>query len=199
MRTMKISKRIHSNNLNYILAAAIIYCMVVLFVICANWMTGSHVFDYHLTVSLYVGLHVWSSILYGVAAAIICILIVIHVLSIQTKIIQKFVYFLIVFGIMGCAMFSCAPSRNRISTVIHNYFSYALILTITFSLILMMLFSQTMRKRIFALAGVVFASVFIFCFGKGVPIFLELLLLWENIFIFVLLIELMLESNQRSE
>ena len=45
---MKISKRIHSNNLNYILAAAIIYCMVVLFVICANWMTGSHVFDFHL-------------------------------------------------------------------------------------------------------------------------------------------------------
>lgn len=176
--------------------AGIIYIITISVIVLANWINGIHVFDMRLTVSLYIALDVRSSVLYFASAVFMCVFLVLQIRKTDTVTVRKLVYYLIITGVMGCAWFPCASQRSRVCASIHNYFAYGLILTMILSLIFMLVSTHRKRNRIFAVAGLVYAAIFVYCYFFNIDSFKRLLFVWENLFIFLLLAELLLEETK---
>lgn len=191
---MNIIKQPNKENSILLVWAGAIYMLTIVIVIISSWLSKLYLFNLSLTVSLYVGVRQWTSVIYFIGATIIGVLVFSYVLKTKMNTIKSIVYFMIITSIVGCAWFPCNSSRSVLTTTVHNYFSYALIILVTISLVLMTIFARNKKQKVFAICGILYSTFFIVAFAFGFHAFQSTVLVWENIFIFVLLFELYLEK-----
>ena len=190
-----MSKQIKSHkNLAYLLTA-VIYVTVVTVAVAYSWTLQIHRFDLGLTVSRYVALHRWTATLYFFGAAVICVLLSLCVKRAKTRLIQKAVYWLTLVCVFGCAWFPCNRGRSRLTSDIHDIISYALVISVAMSFVLMAVFARHWRQRIYGLCSTLFAACFIAAFVCGVKAFHDTIFIWENVVIALFFFEIYLEET----
>ena len=172
-----------------------IYVITVALAVAYSWIIDVHRFDMGLTVSLYVGLHIWTSVLYFLAAAVICVLLGRYVWKVPMHPVRRIVYVLILLCVFGCAWFPCNRARSPLSEEIHNYFSYALILLLALSFFLMAVFPGASRRKLYGLGSTLFAVFFIAAFVLDFRAFRDTIFIWENVIIALLFFALCMEEN----
>lgn len=176
---------------------AVLYLLVVASAVIYSWARNIHLFDLSLTVSLYVALHVWSTVVYFICAAVICALLFWYMVKSGARLVQKIVYGLILLCVFGCAWFPCNSSRSVLSTDIHNLFAYALVILMALSFVLLLVLARNRTQRVFALGSVLYAAVFIGSFVFDFRPFQRTIFLWENVMIALFFFELYLEKDSR--
>lgn len=186
----------HRNNTSLLAWVAGIYLTSVAGAIAFAWLSGNHLFDLTLTVSLYVGLYRWTSALFFAGVAAISVLLCRYVSRTKMHTLQRIVYFAVILCTFCCAFFPCNRDRSVLSSDIHDFFSYALALLVAVSFVLMTVFARNRKQRAFGFFGMVFAAVFIAGFALRLPAVKSTVLIWESTLIVLLFAELYLESNQ---
>lgn len=171
-----------------------IYVITVAVAVAYSWIIDVHRFDLGLTVSLYVALHIWTSVFYFLAAAAICGLLGRYVWKTPMHPVQRVVYLLTLACVFGCAWFPCNRARSPLSEDIHNYFSYALVILVALSFFLMTVLPGNRRRKFYGLGSTVFAVFFIAAYATGVRPFKDTIFIWENLIIVLLFFELYLEK-----
>ena len=169
---------------------AALYLLVVAVSVIYSWSIPLHRFDLSLTVSLYVALHYWTTVLYFGAAVIICTALFVHVLHLRAHVIQKVVYGLILLCVFACAWFPCNRSRSALTTDIHDFFAYSLVLLMALSFTLLLLLAKNRRQRLFGLFCTVFAALFISAFAFDADFFKQTIFIWENVIIALFFLEI---------
>lgn len=170
-----------------------IYVITVALAVAYSWIIGVHRFDLGLTVSLYVALHIWTSVFYFLAASAICALLGRYVWKTPMYPIQRVVYLLTLLCVFGCACFPCNGARSPLSEDIHNYFSYALVILVALSFFLMTVLPGDRRRKLYGLGSTIFAVFFIAAYALGIRAFKDTIFIWENLIIVLLFFELYLE------
>ena len=173
-----------------------IYVIAVALAVAYSWIIGVHRFDLGLTVSIYVALHVWTSVFYFLAATAICGLLGWYVWKTPMYPIQRVVYLLTLLCVFGCAWFPCNGARSALSEDIHNYFSYALVILVALSFFLMWVLPGNRRRKLYGLGSTVFAVFFIAAFALRIRVFKDTIFIWENLIIVLLFFELYLERPE---
>ena len=171
-------------------AVAILYVLVVAVSVIYSWSIPLHRFDLSLTVSLYVALHYWTTVMYFGAATVICVALFMHVLHFRAHVIQKVVYGLILLCVFACAWFPCNKSRSVLTTNIHDFFAYSLVILIALSFILLLLLGKTKRQKLLGLFCTLFAVLFISAFAFNISSFKQTIFIWENVIIALFFLEL---------
>lgn len=178
-----------------LLWVALLYVITVSLIVAYSWIIDVHRFDLGLTVSLYVALHVWTAVVYFLAATAICWLLGWFVMKIPMRSVQRVVYLLTLFCVFSCALFPCNGDRSALAEDIHNYFSYALVILVALSFVLMTVLSGDHRRKCYGLGSSIFAGFFIAAFALGIQTFKDTIFVWENVIIVLLFFELYLEST----
>ncbi len=181
-------------NRGYMALGGSIYVIAVAVIVIASWVSGIHRFDFSLTVSMYIGLQRWTSVMYFICIVAMNLLMVMYIWKNHFHFIKKIVYCLVMTCILGCAIF---PYNDiALTSTIHNYFSYALMLFTTASFVILLTQAVNVRQRILAVLGILFAVLFIIAYVTSFRVFRETIFIWENVFIFLLMIELFLETSR---
>ena len=188
------SKSLRHSKKRFLLWAAEIYIITIAIVVVSAWLSNMHPYELNLTVSKYIGLQYWTSVLYFFMCSIICLLFLIYILSTKFKLIRKYVYFFVILQILGCAWFPSMGKRDRLSTLTHKSFAYALIFGIALSFFLMLIWGRNIRQKLFAILGLFYSLFFVVSFFLKIEDFIANIFVFENIFIFLLLWELSLED-----
>ena len=157
-----------------------IYVITVALAVAYSWVIGVHRFDMGLTVSLYVGLHIWTSVFYFLAASVICVMLGWFVCRTPVPPLRRVVYLLALFCVFGCAWFPCNGERSRLVEDIHNYFSYALVILVAVSFFLLAVMPGNVRRKRYGLGSTIFAVLFIAAFALRIRPFKDTIFLWEN-------------------
>ena len=186
-------KQILRNNTPVIIGG-LIYTVVAMITVFSAWMMGIHETDLELTISRYVALRPWTAILYGICMSIMVLLILIYIRRLDIPIIRKVLYTLIFTCILGCAFF---PSNREWSTLVadlHNIFAYTLMVLATINFIVIIVLAKTKEQRVMAIVATIYAAFFILCYVIiAWEAFVSSVFIWENTFIYLLIIQLMLE------
>ena len=177
-----------------VLITGLIYTVVALITLITSWTEGLHRFDLGITISEYIGLRSWTVVMYLISAAVMVTLIFIFVRGSQIPKLRKILYSVIFACVFGCALFPCNYERSRFTTEIHNYFAIGLMLAVTISFVLFLIKGRMRKQKIFGLIGVCYAALFICCYIViDLSAFSDTILIWENMFIYLLLTEIFLE------
>lgn len=177
-----------------VVITGLIYTIVALITLITSWTAGLHRFDLGITISEYIGLRSWTVAMYLISAAVMVILIFIFIRGSQIPKLRKILYSVIFACVFGCALFPCNYERSHFTTRIHNYFAIGLMLAVTISFVLILIKGRTRRQKIFGLISVCYAALFICCYIViDLRAFSDTILIWENMFIYLLLIGIFLE------
>ena len=177
-------------------AVGILYLVGVIPAILYSWGRGIHLYDMGLTVSLYVGLHTWTAIVFFLCITAICVLLSLLIWKTPIGWIPRVTYQLCFLCTFGCACFPCNHERSMLSSDIHDLFSYGLVILVALSFLWLTIFARGPVTRGFGVGGLLFSGVFIFAFAVGVRAFKDTILIWENLLIILLFLELFAEDLQ---
>lgn len=178
-----------------LLWVALVYVAAVAGSVAYCWSIGEHLYDLSLTVSLYVALFRGTSVLYFLAAVVICVLLGRYVWQTPMRPWKKWLYFAIFLCVLGCAWFPCNGSRSRLCRDIHDIFSYVLVILVAVSFGVTTAFPRNRKQRIFGLGSFLFSVYFIAAFVLKLPGFKATVFIWENLIIALLFFELLLERQ----
>ena len=171
------------------------YTGIALITVLSAWIINLHRFDLSLTISRYVALRPWTAITYGICIACMVVLIILYVKRLRILLLRKILYFLTFTGVLGCAVFPFNREWSSISATIHNYCAYSLMFFMLISFIVL-IFSGRKVQKIFGLLGILYAVYFIIAFLVfDWQWFNDTIFIWENLFIYLLLLELWLEKE----
>lgn len=171
------------------------YTVIALITVISAWIIDLHRFDLSLTISRYVALRPWTAITYAICIAFMVILILMYVKRIRILLLRKILYYLIFTCVLGCAVFPFNREWSNISAEIHNYCAYSLMFLMLVSFIVL-IFSGRKVQKIFGILGILYAVFFILAFlVVEWQWFYDTIFIWENLFIYLLLIELWLEEE----
>ena len=174
--------------------AGFLYTVTALIVVLSAWAMDLRRFDLDLTISRYVALRQWTSVMYLIVATIMVTLVVIHLIRSEMSVIKKILYFLAFACILGCAVFPFNPEWSKFSSDMHNYFAYGLMLVATISFVLTAIKPINREQRVFGIVAIGYAVMFIVFFAiLKSNIFVSWIFLWENTFIYLFLAELVTE------
>jgi len=163
------------------------------FVLCA-WIFDQHSLDLTLTVSKYIGLKPWSSIVYVFVAVIFCAIIAIAIMRSDMSKFRKVLYLLMIPGVMGCAIFPCTPAQTLVG--IHRYFSNSLVVVILLSLITTIITTASRRQKIISAVSLVYLAIFMVCYVLNVPFVYQTIFIGENLVFATLFLELIFEPDE---
>lgn len=193
-----LMKKITESN-KPVLITGIVYSASWLIIVLSAWIINLHRYDLGITVSAYIGLRKWTAILYFISATIMFILLVVYVHKTPMHLFKKLVYYIVFLGVWGCSIFPSNASWNETITNIHLCCAYTFMFSASFSFVLTILFTKQRGQRIFAIATLIYAiffiiSLLIFKWSW----FTGTIFIWENLCIYLLMIELFLETNSTS-
>ena len=174
------------NTDHFLILAAVTYVAVVAAIVAYFWMHQIHLFDFSLTVSLYVALR----------AAIICTVLFLYMVKTKAHFLQKVVYSLILLCVFSCALFPCNKSRSVLNTEIHDFFAYALVLLMALSFVLLFFFSRNKVQKVHAAGAILFAFFFIGAFVFDFSFVKNTIFIWENVIIVLFFFELFYEKER---
>ena len=188
-----MKKSLNKNHL--VLITGFLYTITALIVVLSAWIVDLHRYDLRLTISIYVALRPWTAILYLIVALAMEICIFFYIKKTQMPPIRKIIYGIIFLCVLGCAVFPCNGHWSVSAANIHNAFAYGLMLVVTVSFITMLIMSKPKQHKIFSVLGICYATFFIVSYViVGFHFFIMTLFIWENAFIYLLLIQLYLEK-----
>ena len=193
---MLTKKQSRKNTDRLLVVAAIIYVAVVTTIVAYFWLHDVHLFDLDLTVSLYVALRPETAAIYFIGATIICMALFLYMIKTRARPLQKAVYTLILLCVLVCALFPCNKGRSVLTTEIHDFFAYALVLLMALSFLLLLFFSRNKTQRRYALGAVLFAIFFISAFAFNFSLVKDTIFIWENVIIVLFFFELFYEKER---
>lgn len=179
----------------FVLLTGILYSITALVVVLSAWIADLYRYDLSLTTSKYVALRPWTAVLYMIIALTMVALIFLHIKKTKMPLLKKVVYCVIFLCVLGCAIFPSNRQWSLSATRIHNVFAYGLMLMVTASFIIMLIMSKVKKQTIFSIPAICYAAFFIVSYVVGFGFFQMTLFIWENVFIYLLLIELSLEKQ----
>lgn len=184
------------NTDHFLILAAVTYVAVVAAIVAYFWMHQIHLFDFSLTVSLYVALCPATAAIYFIGAAIICTVLFLYMAKTKAHFLQKVVYSLILLCVFSCALFPCNKSRSVLNTEIHDFFAYALVLLMALSFVLLFFFSRNKAQKVYAAGAILFAFFFIGAFVFDFSFVKNTIFIWENVIIVLFFFELFYEKER---
>ena len=192
---MVIKKQSCQNTDRFLVLAAITYVAVVTSVVAYFWLHNIHLFDLGMTVSLYVALRPGTAAIYFVGAAIICTSFFLYMVKTKAHPLQKVVYTLILLCVFTCALFPCNKSRSVLTTDIHDFFAYALVLLMALSFVLLFFFSRNKAQKVYASSAILFAIFFISAFVLDFAFVKHTIFIWENVIIVLFFLRTFLRKS----
>ena len=176
--------------------SALIYTFVALLTVLSAWYSGLYRYDLSLTISIYVALRPWTAIVYFLCVAAMVALIFFHVRQSGMPKYRKVFYSVIFLCVSGCAMFPCNGGWSPFVADMHNVFAYALMLAVTASLVLLIFKGRTKAQKLFGISASLYAFIFIVAYAiVRWDVYRNTVFIWENLFIYILLVELWLEGE----
>lgn len=173
------------------LIVGILYTVTAVVVVSTAWIEDLLRYNLRATISIYVALRPWTAVLYGIVALVMTFLGIRYVQkSIGSKL--KRILYYIVFGcVLGCAIFPYNKTWSATSTMLHDALSIGLVLSVTISFVVMLIMAQSRSQRVFSIMAICFAAFFIIAYLIiHFKFFGNTLFIWENVFIYLLLVEL---------
>jgi hypothetical protein len=183
------------NKNSFVPLSGLLYTLTVLVVVLSAWIADLHRYDLGLTTSKYVALRPWTAVLYMIIALPMVALVFLYIKKTKMPLLKKIVYYVIILGVLGCAIFPSNRQWSVSASVVHNVFANGLMLMATASFIIMLITSKVKKLKTFSALAICYAAVFIVSFEVGFELFDMTLFIWENVFIYLLLIELSLEKQ----
>ena len=184
---------------NAVIVAGIIYTVIAIITVVSAWIIDLHRFDFWLSISRYVALRPWTAVLYFLCAVIMALLVIRYLRNTYMPKYRKVIYLLIIICVCGCAIFPCNRDWSRTVASIHNYFAYGLMLVGFFSFLTLLFLESDKRLKRFGIIATSYAAFFIFAYAIVRWIaFWKTMLIWENIFIYLFLVELWLEGGRKT-
>ena len=181
-----------------VIIAGAIYTVAWLVIVLSAWLINLHRYDLGRTISAYIGFRKWTVVFYFICATIIFLLISIYIHNMKANPAKKLVYFVVFICVWGCSIF---PSNREWSTTIsqiHLFFADGLMFTASFSFVLTMFTAKRKGQRIFSIATFFYALFFIISLlVMKWNWFENTIFLWENLCIYLLIVELLLETPGR--
>lgn len=181
-----------------VIIAGAIYTVAWLVIVLSAWLINLHRYDLGRTISAYIGFRKWTVVFYFICATIIFLLISIYIHNMKANLAKKLVYFVVFICVWGCSIF---PSNREWSTTIsqiHLFFADGLMFTASFSFVLTMLTAKRKGQRIFSIATFFYALFFIISLlVMKWNWFENTIFLWENLCIYLLIVELLLETPKK--
>ena len=183
-----------------VIIAGMIYTMVAIVTVVSAWIIDLHRFDLWLSISRYVALRPWTAVLYFFCAAAMAVLVIRYLKATDMPKYRKIIYLLIILCVCGCAVFPCNREWSRTIAGIHNMFAYGLMI-IGFCSFLTLLFLEADRRlKRFGFIATAYAAFFIIAYAIVRWIaFWKTMFIWENLFIYLFLVELWLEGGRNRE
>ncbi|MBR6478733.1 MAG: hypothetical protein IKS85_09835 [Lachnospiraceae bacterium] len=126
--------------------------------------------------------------------------LVTYVFKTSMPLIKKIVYYVVFLSVWGCSIFPSNKEWSVFLTGIHLKCSYGLMFSASFSFLLTSLLAKRKGQRIFAIATFVYAL----CFMLALLVmkwewFEGTIFVWESLCIYLLLVELFLETPRSSK
>ena len=181
-----------------VIFAGAIYTVAWLVIVLSAWLINLHRYDLGRTISAYIGFRKWTVVFYFICATIIFLLISIYIHNMKANLAKKLVYFVVFICVWGCSIF---PSNREWSTTIsqiHLFFADGLMFTASFSFVLTMFTAKRKGQRIFSIATFFYALFFIISLlVMKWNWFENTIFLWENLCIYLLIVELLLETPKK--
>ena len=179
------------------LAAGAIFLINAVICVSRAWISGEHRFDLGISFSGYVGMTRAMSVMYFVSALIMIPLLAVYIAKTKLPVIKRVVYAAVFFGISGAAFFpfnTYSENPTAVTIDLHNCFAEGLMVAVTVSFILSAALTKHRGQRIAALLSLVYAVVFVILFCMGFNPLFAAFFIWENLFIFLLLLGLHMEQ-----
>ena len=192
---MGMSKFLEKNRLVYVIG--ILYTLNALIVVLSAWADNLNRFGLDMTISRYIGLRRWTALMYVFVAGGMATLAFIHVLKIRMSKLKKTLYILAFVCVFGCAVCPINESWSIISSHMHTLFAYTLMFSATITFIWMLIKPMDRAQRVFGIVAIGYAVFFIVYFVIVKWNFLfNTLFIWENAFIYLFLVEMLVEKSR---
>ena len=189
-----------TNGRNAVIAAGIIYTVIAIVTVASAWIIDLHRFDLWLSISRYVALRPWTAVMYLLGAIMMALLVIRYLRHTYMPRYRKVIYLLIITCVCGCAVFPCNREWSRTVAGIHNMFAYSLMLVGFFSFLTLLFVEKDKRLKRFGLISTAYAAFFILAYVVVRWIaFWRTMFIWENIFIYLFLIEIWLEGGRSTD
>ncbi len=180
---------------NAVIAAGVIYTVMAFITVASAWIIDLHRFDLWLSISRYVALRPWTAVLYFFCAVSMAAIAIRYLKHTPMPRYRKILYLLIIICVCGCAVFPCNREWSRTIAGIHNMFAYGLMIVGFLSFLTSLVFESDKRMKRFGMIATAYAAFFILAYAiVRWRAFWRTMLIWENIFIYLFLVELWLES-----
>lgn len=188
------------NGRNAVIAAGIIYTVVAIITVASAWIIDLHRYDLWLSISRYVALRPWTAILYFFCAVMMALLVIGYLRKTYIPRYRKVIYLLIIISVCGCAVFPCNREWSRTIAGIHNIFAYSLMLVGFFSFLTLLFLEKEKKLKRFGMIATAYAAFFIIAYAVvRWRAFWMTMFIWENIFIYLFLVEIWLEGGRSTD
>ena len=168
--------------------------------VASAWIIDLHRYDLWLSISRYVALRPWTAILYFLCAVMMALLVIGYLRKTYMPRYRKVIYLLIIISVCGCAVFPCNREWSRTIAGIHNMFAYSLMLVGFFSFLTLLFLEKEKKLKRFGMIATAYAAFFIIAYAVvRWRAFWMTMFIWENIFIYLFLVEIWLEGGRSTD
>jgi hypothetical protein len=177
--------------------AGLIYTIIAVVIVATAWATNLYAGDLSLTISAYIGLRFWTVVAYLISAILIDFLIFYFIAKTPMLKLKKIIYTAVFSFVLGCALFPYGEQWGNISPIVHNICAFSLLGSSTIALFVAIIKPNTKNQRRFTIGAFIYALFFATTYAiLGWKPVLATLFIWENLFIYVQVIELCFEKPQ---
>ena len=179
--------------------SGILFLLANIICVSSAWILGIHQYDFGISFSAYVGLFRVTSVLYFIIATLFVPMLAYYITKTKINLLKRIVYVLILICILATAFFpfntfSDTPTAMTIN--LHNSFAIILMLLTTLSFILTCIFTRIRKRRTVSAFSIFYAIMFVLFYFIGFTPLFQTFFIWENLFVFLLLIELHMEQYE---
>ena len=161
-----------------------------------NWLFGGYFGNSSLTISIYVGLQIWSILLFCVINIGIAIMLLNYILT--HAYIRSFLWRLLMIAFIaafiGLSVAAKTP-ENDMMTATHQFFSHSLFFIIALISLYTVLIAKDKLSRLMAILLVCYSVFFITCYLLRADFLMNGILWYESAFIFAFFM-LVIVSNR---
>ena len=180
---------------NAVITAGAIYTVMAIVTVASAWIIDLHRFDLWLSISRYVALRPWTAVLYFFCAMTMAVIVIRYLKHTPMPRYRKVIYLLIIICVCGCAIFPCNREWSKTIAGIHNMFAYGLMIVGFLSFLTSLVLESNKKLKRFGMIATAYAAFFILAYAiVRWRAFWRTMLIWENLFIYLFLVELWLDS-----
>ncbi len=165
--------------------SALVFLAEFLGIIGWYWIFGGHAGDATLTISRYVGLNLWSTLVFCACNMAIVVMLVYYLLTQASKrgFLWRFLMYAFALAFMALSISPHVPDESMPATI-HRFFAGAMFIII--SLIGILTLTKATRKvtLVYSLLFTIYAMFFLICDVLRVDFFMNSIFWYESAYIF---------------